>query len=78
MVFNLHDYWIGGYRAPDADPVDGPWLWSDESEWRYENWRHDSPNNYGEDQYYVFVLNQSIWDDVAGYMEKAFVCKFPL
>ena len=70
--------WIGGNRAADADPVAGPWTWSDGSPWTYENWKPNSPDNDGGLQMKVFMEKSGVWNDGSPGGVRSFVCEYKL
>ena len=85
MVLALIKYpvWTGGYRELDADPVLGPWIWSDGSDWSYDNWKQGGPDmggGNGTSMYYVYMKTMGTWDDVRVRLDGGwrFVCEYKL
>lgn len=62
--------WIGGYLDNDT------WKWSDGTEFSYQNWDTDKPDNYQDNEFYLRYANKDVeyetwsakqgkWDDCA-------------
>ena len=79
LIKNPVRTWTGGYRELDADPVLGPWIWSDGSDWSYDNWQQGGPDmGGGIKMYYVSMKPMGTWDDAGWEWESRFVCEYKL
>ena len=62
--------WIGGTL------VDYPnWVWSDGSNWEYENWLSDQPDYGSQDSIAMDAGNGGRWRDLENSETKYFVCR---
>ncbi|XP_038154344.1 galactose-specific lectin nattectin-like [Cyprinodon tularosa] len=67
-----HFTWVGGYDAVN----DSTWLWSDGSEFNYENWYPDEPNNHRGNPEHCLEINLGgeQWNDMPCSSSRPFVC----
>ena len=67
--------WIGGERDP-GNPDN--WRWSDGTDWDYDNWATDEPNNNGDDEDCVHLSTRHGWNDLTCSAVRSFVCKIKI
>ena len=57
--------------------VEGEWVWSDGTEWDFEFWGEDEPNNYSEVEHCLTSDSTGYWNDTACDGEMPYVCEVP-
>ena len=62
--------WLGGFRRFGS--VFG---WKDGSNWNYENWASNEPNNLNAAEDYVEFWKSGVWNDRSGDKQLSFVCQ---
>merc|ERR1711973_784451 len=68
--------WLGGYRVEDGQDL---WAWTDGSQWDFDNWNKNEPNDSGRNEDYV-AMNwgghpKTTWNDYPGQRSYPFICQ---
>jgi len=68
--------WLGGYRVEDGQDL---WAWTDGSQWDFDSWNKNEPNDSGRNEDYV-AMNwgghpKTTWNDYPGHRSYPFICQ---
>merc|ERR1712227_82882 len=68
--------WLGGYRVEDGQDL---WAWTGGSQWDFDNWNKNEPNDSGRNEDYV-AMNwgghpKTTWNDYPGQRSYPFICQ---
>ncbi|XP_069468591.1 C-type lectin mannose-binding isoform-like [Ambystoma mexicanum] len=66
--------WIGGLYLHQGKTF----IWSDGSEFNYQNWSPGEPNNCGRNEFCMEIYGNGKWNDLACNRARAFICEYRL
>lgn len=69
IVGNSFPNWIGAFRDGQRD-----FVWSDDSDFNFSNWRPNQPDNYRNAEHCVHMVRFGLWNDVNCNNKYRFVC----
>ena len=70
--FNFTEHtWFGGHRSSG-----GNWVLADGSDWLYENWNSNQPNDDGDVASYFYSQNGFFWWDEAAITKLMSFCQY--